>query len=493
MGTKISPLQMTEGTAWSGYTSSNHLGAIFNDRPQVASKLVTRIKQANFGLDLDTFLGQFDPLYLDNDSDYEWSLQGSGRKNVPLVEARINGVAITAGDEAGKGHTEFELVFPDQWFSDVNVVVGEKNEKYQCQIVDNPLPEGTNWVYRVVLLTGDDDLFMPYDELLSGKRFSKDWSPVEKELSRKGGLVNFTSPFKMRNAFTMVRQQHTAAGNMIGKLIGTGWNDDNGKTHHTWTSVEDWEMERQFQIEKNRLMLYSKSNRSDDGTYANTGKSGNKLEQGAGLRQQMESANTLAYNDFSIDWLNDVLLQLSVNKLNGDEREFVILTGEYGAVQFHKAIENYSLMYTPNLTDTRFTKVAKSGVVQGLGYGGQFVSYNGPQGIVVNIVTNSLYDDPERNKVYMPGSKGLAESFRYDIMDVGTSNGEPNIRKVYVKGQEDIMGYEPGLRDPFSPTGERMKFMAHATDGYTVHRASLCGVMVKDPSKTATLLPTILA
>ena len=107
-------------------------------------------------------------------------------------------------------------------------------------------------------------------------------------------------------------------------------------------------------------------------------------------------------------------------------------------------------------------------------------------------MTNSLYDDPERNKVYKQGGKGVAESYRYDIMDVGSSNGEPNIRKVYVKGQEDIMGYEGGLRDPFSPSGARNNKMSHATDGYTMHRASVCGIMVKDPSRTATLLPSEL-
>ena len=329
---RISPLQMTEGVAWSGYTSDNHLGAIFQNEPQKASKLITRIKQVNFGVDLDSFLGSFQPLYLDNDHDYEWDLQGSGRKNVPLVEARINGVPVTAGDEPGKNHSYFELVFPDQWFSDVNVIVGEKNEVYPMRVMGDPVPEGTNWVYTVKLVTGDEDLFVPVEELAAGKRFSKDYSSVERELSRKGGLVNFTSPFKMRNAFTMIRMQHTAAGNMINKkLMGTGWKGDDGSSHYTWTSVEDWEFERQFQLEKNRLLVYGKSNRKADGTYDDRGKSGNVIQQGAGLREQMESANTLAYNTFNIDWLIDVMLQLSVGKISEGERDMVMMTGEYGS------------------------------------------------------------------------------------------------------------------------------------------------------------------
>ena len=199
---------MTEAQSWTGLTTKNHLGAIYQSKPQMASKLMTRIHQTNFGLDLDTYLEQFSPVYLETDDDFEWDLIGTAKKNVPLVEARIAATPITAADECGKNFTEFELVFPEQWFSDENVIVGEKNEVYPIQVIADPTPEGTNWVYRVNLITGDSDLFVPFEELTAGKRFSKDWSLVEQTLSKKGGLVNFTSPFKMRNAFSMIRMQH---------------------------------------------------------------------------------------------------------------------------------------------------------------------------------------------------------------------------------------------------------------------------------------------
>lgn len=489
---KISQFQMTEPKSHAGLTTKNHLGSMFGTEPQKASKLLTRIAQVNFGLDLDSYLDQFAPLYLDTDDDFTWDLVGSGKKNVPLVEARINGTAVTAASQAGKGYTEFEMVFPEQWFMDEHVIVGHKNEKYQLQIQADPIPEGTNWVYKVALLTGDPDLYIPFEEITPGKRFSKDFSLVEQTLSKKGGGINFTSPFKMRNAFTMIRMQHECAGNMINRPIMCGWLGDEGKKYATWTQYEDFEFEKQFREEKNRLLMFSKSNRKDDGTYQNVGKSGNVKKQGAGLRQQMESANTVAYSVFNIDFLLDVLLELSEGKLPTDKREFVMMTGERGAVQFHKAIEDYSQLFTPLRNDTRMYSAGSNGngALMPLGYGGQFIEYLGPQGIKVSLKVHSLYDDRERNKVYHPDG-GVAESYRYDIMDVGTSDGEPNIRKVYVKGQDDIMGYVPGLRNPFSPSGER-NVMAHSTDGYTVHRASICGVMVKDPSRTATLLPNIL-
>ena len=493
---KISPFQMTEAQAWAGLTTKNHLGAIYQTQPQLASKLMTRIHQTNFGLDLDTYLNQFSPLKLDTDDDFTWDLIGSAKKNVPLVEARVAGTLVAAASTPGKNFTESELVFPEQWFSDENVLVGEKNELYSMQVIADPTPEGSNWVYRCKLITGDPDLFVPIEELSQGKRFSKDWSLVEQTLSKKGGLVNFVSPFKMRNAFTMIRMQHSVAGNMMDRPFATAWKDEKGTTHKTWTQYEDYQFDYQFRQEKNRLLMYGKSNKAADGTYKNFGKSGHIKKQGAGIRQQMEASNTSVYSKFTIDYLMDILLDLSEGKLPGDKREFVLRTGERGAVQFHKAVEANSELFTPLFNEDRMYKASggvngMSSIKMPLGYGGQFVEYMGPQGIKVNLSIDSLYDDRERNKVESPDG-GVAESYRYDILDVGTSDGEPNIRKVYVKGQEDMMGYTVGLRHPFSRNGER-NIMSDSTDGYTYHRGCIVGAMVKDPSRTVTLIPSILA
>ena len=71
------------------------------------------------------------------------------------------------------------------------------------------------------------------------------------------------------------------------------------------------------------------------------------------------------------------------------------------------------------------------------------------------------------------------------------SNGTPNIRKVYVKGNSDIMGYIPGLRNPFTPDMAN-NIMAHSVDGYEMHRMCMFGAMVQDPTRTASIKPAIL-
>jgi len=78
------------------------------------------------------------------------------------------------------------------------VIVGHKNELYPLSIVNDPEPEGNYWVYEVELISDNSDKYMDTDELVAGRRFSKDWSLVEQTLSKKGGGINFTSPFSMR-------------------------------------------------------------------------------------------------------------------------------------------------------------------------------------------------------------------------------------------------------------------------------------------------------
>lgn len=493
MATKISPLQMTDAKAWQGLTTENHLGAIWRQKPQKASNLITQIQQVNFGNNIESFLKQFPVKEFEDDRAYTWELVSQDVNNVPLVEARIEGTKVNAGDEPGKNGAEFELVFPKKWFSDVNRIVGEKNEIYPLQIIDDPVQEGTNWVYKVRPMWPDYSTSMPVEELDPGRLFSKEYSPVERTLSKKGGEIHFKSNISLRNEFSQIRVQHTIPGNMMQKKLGTFIKDEKGNTHKMWTRYVDFKIDYEFMLEKNRLLMFGTSNRRDDGTYANTGKSGYEVVEGAGLREQMESSNTSFYNQFDIEDLTDRLMDISEGKLDGDNREFVLRCGERGAREFHKALESNSQLYSPARDHDRIYKKGKGPLSQmEFGYGGQFTEYYGPNGVKVNLSVDSMYDDRTRNKVPHPKG-GVAESHRFDILDIGTTDGEPNIQLVKPSGTSEIYGYQSGLRDPFSSTDAYSSNpMSTAVDGYTLHRWFQGGAMIKDPSKTASLIPDIL-
>ena len=155
----------------------------------------------------------------------------------------------------------------------------------------------------------------------------------------------------------------------------------------------------------------------------NFGKSGNSIKTGSGLFEQMEVANTMYYNNFSLKLIEDALYELSAAKLDFGDRYFVIKTGERGASQFHKEVLKTVSGWTQFVLDN-----SSMGVVQktqsnlhtnALSAGFQFVEFKAPNGVRVKIDVDPWYDDPVRNKVQHPNG-GPAFSYRYDIMYIGT-------------------------------------------------------------------------
>jgi hypothetical protein len=341
---------------------------------------------------------------------------------------------------------------------------------------------------------------MPGSELVNGKRFSKDFSPVEDTLSIKGGDIGFSSPIALRNEFSMIRMQHVAPGNMKRRPLVLPFEyvdpkDNKVKMSNSWMEHVEWKFEYEFSMEKSRLLMYARTNRDANGDYYNVGKSGHVIKMGSGIREQMEVSNTVYYNDFSIKFLTNMLTELSEGKLSMDERHFVLRTGERGAVQFHEAVKADVSGWLPLGFDNTGTgaiqKVSSPLNANSYSAGFQFVEWLAPNGIKVTLEVDPFYDDKVRNKVLHPKG-GVAESYRYDILDIGTKDGEPNIQKAMVKGMEDVRGWEYGLRNPF-PSAPEFAIMSNAVDGSTYHRAFVGGAIVRDPSRTASLIPSILS
>ena len=186
MAGKLGKYQMQGFQHWKGLTRENHLGSIFQSAPQKATNLMVQLLASYKGKTLETFLSQFPTKMFDTDDEYTWEIIGSHRRNIPLVEARdITGATITSG-MAGVNGEPFYLVFAEDWFADGEVLAGELNELYPVRVLGDARMEGANAVYKVELMGGIVD-GMPAEELQTGKRFSVEYAPVERELSRKVG------------------------------------------------------------------------------------------------------------------------------------------------------------------------------------------------------------------------------------------------------------------------------------------------------------------
>lgn len=403
MAGKLNKFQMVGFTHWKGLTKENHLGAVFQAAPQKASNLMVQLLAFYRGKTLDSFLNQFPIREFEDDSEYYWDVIGSTRRNIPLVEARDeNNVVITSEypTNVGVGTAPFYLVFPEDWFADGEYIVGNLNEVYQFRILGDPRMEGTNAVYKVEL-AGGNTMGCPVERLLAGERFSIEAAFVEKELSRKVGDVRFSSPISMRNEWSTVRIQHKVPGNMLNKKLAVGIpvvRETEGRytrdTVNKWMHYVDWEVECQFSDYKNNALAFGRSNRNSNGEYMNIGKSGSAIKTGAGLFEQMEVANTMYYNNFSLKLLEEALYELSASKLGFGERYFLIKTGERGAIQFHKEVLKTVSGWTQFVLDNN-----SIGVVQktqsvlhqnALSAGFQFVEYKAPNGVRVKLDVDPL-------------------------------------------------------------------------------------------------------
>lgn len=91
----------------------------------------------------------------------------------------------------------------------------------------------------------------------------------------------------------------------------------------------------------------------------------------------------------------------------------------------------------------------------------------------------------------MHPSGGVAMSYRYDIMDIGTME-QPNIQICKIKGEEEIRGYRWGLRNPYDGS-KNNPHMSFEDDKAEVHKMATLGVLVLDPTRTMSIIPALLA
>ena len=171
----------------------------------------------------------------------------------------------------------------------------------------------------------------------------------------------------------------------------------------------------------------------------------------------------------------------------------MLRTGERVAIQFHKAVtkeaSGWMAVGFDNTNTAGIQKVSSKFHSNAYSAGFQFTEWKAPNNIHVMLEVDPMYDDKVRNKIYHPDG-GVAESYRYDILYIGSME-EPNIQKIKVKGDDELRGYKAGIRDPF--TGRRGGRMEHMEDSAIMTGMCGTGAMVKDPSRTATLKPAILA
>jgi len=467
----ISNLQLYAPKSWSGLTTENHLGSVFAQEPTLVSNIISRVFGLNQYAGMDYFLsiggGEQE---LPDDNDFEWLLKGDDEKALPIV-ATVTG---------GKNGNVVLLTLGEKYFAKTDKLILDDGET-ALRVMQEPYMSGTDWIYpcQAMVFSVTD---IAASLLTAGAKVSKEYSPQERTLNRTYGETSYTSPFKMRNSLSFMSKTYTVPGNMHQRpLVIEMLDPKSNKTSKIWTQYAEWEFICQWAKEKERMLWFSKSNKQANGTYNMMGESGTPIIEGAGIREQISPSYKFNYNEFTIDFLEDVLLNLSINILPEDQRHFVAFTGERGMVQFHRALENHAARFQP--LDSK--RVGGSG--QNLSFQGQYKEYMGPQGIRFTLVHLPLYDNEVRNRIPHPKG-GYTESYRYTILNMGTSGGEKNIKRVYPKGRKELMWHVAGSTSPLGPNTSFSKGSASSVDGYQLFAQAQQGVLIANPMSCCELI-----
>lgn len=500
MSGKLQRFQTMSFKGWaSEITKKNHLGTFLQLKTQQASPVLIELLTVNYGKNLDTFLSQFTTKTFETDDDYTWDLIGSARRNIPLKEARDeegNTVVAGSGKMIGAGKAPFEVVFAEDWFFNGEVITGELNEAYPLRILGPARYEGTNAVYLVELM-GGNTAGMPAEELVAGKKFSYEYAPVSRGLSRRVGGTRHATPASMRNEFSQIRISDKMSGDMMDEKIAMGipmvTSDGKQTTQTAWMHIADWELEKTWSEYKANIIAWGRSNRNDNGEYMNYDQSGEVIRMGDGIYVQNDVANTQYYNKFSLGIVEDVLYDFTENKIGFGDRTFVLKTGQQGAIKFHKAVKDEtSGWFNMEISADGIGAISKTSSPlhrNALKAGYQFTEWMAPNGITVKVDVDPTYDDRVRNKILLDGKP--AQSSRFDIWDIGTTK-EANICKCYAKNRPEVRGYQWGLRNPFTGAYDN-QYMSHDEDSATVHKMATLGAIVYDPTRTVALVPAVLA
>ena len=364
---RLNRWQVKELKTWNGplFDPQNTLKALYKTQPEKIRKAMVKLQAIYNGRSLEAKLDEYGVKYVDSLNDFYYEIIASSKRNVQLIEARVSGTVVTDTDTGiCAGGATAELVFGEDYFFEGEVIVGEKNEKYPLRIIGSPRPEGDNTAYTVEGWGIPDGV--PGSELVAGKKFSVEYAPAPRGLSREQGGVRRPSTAKVRGTLSTIRIDHKVAGDIDDYAVIMGFPvlDKNGneRVFPVLSSYEDWLVEQEFSDYKSKAIKYGTTNVDSEGeTFNIDGKSGRKLQFGMGIRQQMEQSNTSWYNYFSLELLESILEQLSYNKLAIADRQFTIHTGQGGAKLFHKAVLNSVSGWSYTVTDNNPAVVQTTG------------------------------------------------------------------------------------------------------------------------------------
>jgi hypothetical protein len=462
-------------------TEQNHLGKALLIKPARLSGEMDKLFSAqNYYSDnplSSTLMGSPKTEETITSTAWEWELKGANTRPLVVVE----NLEPTSNATPGKFRKTFRLKLDENWYLPGDVLSpGTSDKKYQVRVQNQVQKHGDGWVYVVRVNSDDPQAFIPTKYLKPGQQWGKLFSQYEEAAEQSGSTV-FSTPIAFQNKMSKYRKEYRITDYASTEVLAVAIPDSKGKYHNSWMRYADVEYWMQWYREIERGYWYSRS--------AETvlGANGRPVRMGAGIQEQLEDSHVHRYSILTAKLIEEYLQDIFYSRVKpGKGRQIKGFTGEYGMIQFHRAIQDWQNKsgFIKNV-EVYTSKVQSDIHVNALQAGYQFVKYNMANGSSLELVHNPLYDDREINFEIDEVTGFPVESQRITFLDFSGENKKSNI-KIMNKKDGFAFTYVEGMYGPYGPKNGGSS--AHAGSYYEMHVEKYCGLHIEDITKCGELI-----
>lgn len=481
---KLNNKLITKQMPWhANMTELNHLGMALLTKPEVFEGKMTQLFTATRYADnpLTTMLAGKSEKTI-NTTQWEWYMKGATARPLVVVE----NVEPDSNTTPGKFKSVFKIKLDEAWYLPGDVMhPGASNKKWQVRIQTQSVKHGKGYVYEVRGMSDDPQWSLPVKYLTPGTQWAKLFAQYE-EAAEQSGSTQYSLPIAMQNRMSRFRKKYRVTGDAANEVLAIKIPDNKGNMHDSWVKYAEVEYWEQWYREMERGYWYSRS------TDTVPGANGRPIYSGPGVQEQLEDSNQHFYSHLTAKLVEEFLMDIFYSRIKpGKSRQIKGWTGEYGMIQFHRAIMDWAaskkgfIQVVDQIFINKTTSLYNTNALEA-GY--QYVKYKMANGAELELVHNPLYDDREINFEIDSNTGYPTESQRITFLDFSTGSGLDfggNIQLIN-KAKSFKLAYVVGLQGPYGPVNKG--FSAHSGDYYEMHVQKQCGVHIEDVSRCGELI-----
>lgn len=333
----LNNLQLYRGKRFADLVDENMIANAMLTKPHEVAGLLSLVfgtKDDGISTTIDLLTGGLGSTMTIENRVYEWSVMIDADHAVNIRYAKWNGKeitpkSITDGLTPGINNTPIYLGLEEKWFGP-GAILAFDNVNFQVRVNGTPYQDGSTWVYECYVAEGFHGSYIPCEYLLPGRQVDRIGSAYE-EYSDEADIINYQTPFKMRNSLMTMRLTYDITGDAYSTVLAIALTDpETGKKSYLWSDYQYWKALREWKKREEKQLLFAHSNRNADGTYNLKGTNGRFVPISAGLFEQIAPANVRYYTKLTTELFEDYLFDLCYNIIGTNERKFVALTGEMG-------------------------------------------------------------------------------------------------------------------------------------------------------------------